>query len=262
MSRLDAPPEVLAQLDALTLELRSILGDDLVGLYVHGSLVLGCFSAERSDVDVIAVSRRATIDDERHRLGELMLRSSADKGRPRRPPYPLEFSLLTEQQLHPWRYPTPFDFHYGESERERFTAGEFTPLWPEDYDLAAHITVLRKAGIPLFGPPVQAVFPAVPEDDYVDSLLRDFDWSRERRLGLYGVLNASRIWATLAEGRLHSKLSGSLWAEEHAPARFRRSIGTAVAIYRGEDEVTEFDPADVSVYMDYVEPIIRSLAGR
>ncbi len=262
MSPLEAPKEALEQLDMLTRDLRSILADDLVGVYVHGSLVLGCFSPERSDIDVIAVTRRATTNEARGRLGELMLRSSADRGRPRKPPYPLELSLLTEQQLRPWRYPTPFDFHYGESQRERFMAGYFSPLWTEDYDLAAHVTVLREAGVALFGAPIQRVFPPVPERDYVDSLLRDFDWSRDRRLGLYGALNASRIWATLAERRLHSKLSGGLWALQHASARFHGLVERSVAVYRGGSVEAEFDPAEVAAYMDYVAPIIRSLAGR
>lgn len=262
MSRLEAPREVLEQLGKLSLDLRAVLADELVGLYVHGSLVLGCFSPERSDIDLIAVTRRATTNEERSRLGELMLRSSEDKGGPRRPPYPLELSLLTEEQLRPWRYPTPFDFHYGESQRQRFMAGEFSPLWTEDYDLAAHVTVLREAGVTLFGVPVRQVFPAVPEHDYVDSLLRDFDWSRERRLGLYGVLNASRIWAALAERRLHSKLSGGQWAMEHAPAHFHGLVERSVTVYRGRSEGAEFEAAEVAAYMDYVGPIIRSLAGR
>ena len=130
----------IAQAERLTTDLASILSDALVGVYLHGSLVLGCFNPQRSDIDVVAVTRRLTTQDERRRLGALMLRSSSSKERPRQPPYPLELSLLTGAQLRPWRYPTPFDFHYGESQRDRFAAGDFQPLWAEDRDLAAHIT--------------------------------------------------------------------------------------------------------------------------
>lgn len=262
MSRLEAPPEAREQVERLLSGLRAILRGDLVGLYLHGSLALGCFNEQRSDIDVIAVTRRTLTSHERARLGELLLRSSGPKERPRRPPYPLEISILTEAQLRPWRYPTPFDLHYGESQRERFTAGDFDPLWAEDYDLAAHLTVLREAGIPLYGPPVGEAFPEVPMPDYVDSLLRDLAWSRERRLGLYGILNASRIWATLTDGRLHSKLSGGLWALERAPADFHPVIARAVAVYRGESDEDEFDVDEVSAYLSYVEPAVRSIASR
>jgi predicted nucleotidyltransferase len=179
MSRVEAPAAVREQLDKLTRDLREALADELVGVYLHGSLVLGCFNPQRSDIDVIGVTRRAITSEERNALGVLMLRSSGQKERPRQAPYPLEMTLLTEEQLRPWRYPTPFDFHYGESQRRRFTAGEFNPLWAEDYDLAAHVTVLREAGVTLLGPPVREAFPLVPEHQYVDSLLRDFGWSRE-----------------------------------------------------------------------------------
>jgi len=50
----EAPPAVRAQLEDLKNGLLEALGDELVGICVHGSLALGCFSEARSDVDVIA----------------------------------------------------------------------------------------------------------------------------------------------------------------------------------------------------------------
>jgi streptomycin 3"-adenylyltransferase len=262
MSAPAAPAEVREQLGVLVSELESILGNELVGVYLHGSLALGCFNPQRSDIDLIAVTRRRLNAKERRRLGALMLRSSGARERPREPPYPLEVSILRETQLNPWRYPTPFDFHYGESHRDRFTAGEFGPLWGEDHDLAAHITVIREAGVTLAGPSIDEVFPTVPWADYADSLLRDLVWSRERRLDLYGILNASRIWATFAERRLHSKLSGGIWALENAPKEFHRLIAVATAVYRGESQDDEFEPPEVLAYVSYVETLVRSIASR
>jgi predicted nucleotidyltransferase len=254
--------DAIAQAERLTTDLASILDDVLVGVYLHGSLALGCFNPQLSDVDIVAITRRGATKDERRRLGALMLRSSSAKERPRRPPYPLELSILTEAQLRPWRYPTPFDFHYGESQRDRFAAGHFEPLWAEDRDLAAHITVLREAGVALHGPPSEDVFPPVPEQDYVDSLLHDLAWSRERPRGLYAVLSASRIWATLAERRLHTKLSGGLWALEHAPREFHPLVTKAVAVYRGESEDDQFADDEVATYLSYVDPLVRPIASR
>jgi predicted nucleotidyltransferase len=162
MSRVEVPAAVREQLDRLTRDLRDALADELVGVYLHGSLVLGCFNPQRSDIDVIAVTRRAITGEKRNALGALMLRSSGQKERPRQAPFPLEMSLLTAEQLRPWRYPTPFDFHYGESQRRRFTAGEFNPLWAEDYDLAAHVTVLREAGVTLLARRSEKPFRSFP----------------------------------------------------------------------------------------------------
>jgi predicted nucleotidyltransferase len=256
-----APADVRSQLDGLVSGLTRILDGDLVGVYLHGSLVLGCFNPQQSDVDVIAVTKRSLTEEHRRLLGEVALGSSGPYERPRRYPYPLELSVLTEAQLRPWRYPTRFDFHYGESQRERFDAGEFQRAFPADHDFAAHITLLRKAGIALSGPAIADVFPAVPEADFADALMRDLAWSRQERLGLYAVLSASRVWATLAEGELHSKLSGSLWALDRAPEVFRPLIRRAVAVYSGEAEAAEFDLGRVAAYIDYVEPIASRYAA-
>lgn len=42
--------------DALVSEVRGVLGDDVVGLYVYGSAVMGGFDAEVSDIEFIAVT--------------------------------------------------------------------------------------------------------------------------------------------------------------------------------------------------------------
>ena len=42
-----------------------------------------------------------------------------------------------------------------------------------DYDLAAHITVIRQVGICLCGKPIAAVFEQVPRENYLDSICRD-----------------------------------------------------------------------------------------
>lgn len=32
---------------------KDILGENLVGVYLHGSLAMGCFNPQRSDIDLI-----------------------------------------------------------------------------------------------------------------------------------------------------------------------------------------------------------------
>ena len=44
-------------LDRLLADTRALFGDDLVGMYVHGSLAFGCFRWETSDLDVLVVTR-------------------------------------------------------------------------------------------------------------------------------------------------------------------------------------------------------------
>ena len=42
-------------LDAFVKGSREILGDELCGVYLHGSAVMGCFSPAKSDIDLIVV---------------------------------------------------------------------------------------------------------------------------------------------------------------------------------------------------------------
>ena len=229
--------------------LERVLGDDLVGVYLHGSLVLGCFNPQQSDVDVLVVTRRRIDDDAQRRLAPILRRSSGPKERPRRPPFPLELTFLTEEQVAVWRYPTRFDLHFHES----FRAFEQARRGEEDWDLAAHFTIARSAGVALRGPPPGEVFPAVPHEDFADSLLRDLDWCLEHDRKLYAVLSASRIWATLTQGGVHSKRTGAVWALERAPDPFRKLIERALAVYSGELDDASVDAGEAARYVDFVQ---------
>ena len=253
--------DVRAQLDGLVTGLVDALGENLVGVYLHGSLVLGCFNPQRSDVDVVVLIRRPTSGAERRALVPVLLRSSGSKAWPRTPPYPLEIDVVAEPDVNPWRYPTRFDVHWSESHRRaELEAGRLMP--PGDsVDLAAHVTIVRQAGLALYGPPPADVFPEVPFEDYRDSLLRDLEWCREQDRKFYSVQSASRIWATLTEGGLQSKATGAAWALERAPARFRQLIEGALALYRAETDDWDFDPDEANAYVDYVTAALRSRAA-
>jgi hypothetical protein len=226
-----------------------VLGDELVGLYVHGSLALGCFNAARSDIDVIPVTARPLTDDERFAVADLFLLLSAR-------PYGVEAHVVTTEQLRPWRYPPPYDFHYGEGHREQLAFDPDAVLMrPErgDPDLAPHVDVTRRAGIAIVGPPAREVFPEVPRADLEDSLRRDFEWCRDIKSALYGVLSPCRIWAALETGELHSKASGAEWALARLPPELRPPVERALASYSGSGEPIELEEAERQQLLAYIE---------
>jgi hypothetical protein len=232
-------PEQARQVAA---QLRGLLGEDLVGVYLHGSFALGCGNRNRSDLDVLVVTRRALTTEERDAFERLPAGSYDKPGWPR----PLELSSLTLDQLRPWRHPTPYDLHL----TSRGTVGP-----GEDPDLAAHVTVLRRAGLALDGPPVAEVFPAVPRADYEDSLRRDFHWSlaREPQYVRYAILSMARIWASLAEpDGLHTKETGAVWALERLPADLRRPLELALESYRTHGRDIDVSPGDFRRYADHI----------
>lgn len=255
MSSLDRlPPDLRDQLDRLTNGLHAVLGENLVGAYLHGSLVLGCFNPQRSDVDVLVATKRSPTESARRNLLPVLRASSGPKEWPRTPPYPLELTLLPEADLHPWRYPTPYDLHF--SQTVGLVGGGV------DHDLAAHFTVLHEAGLVLAGPPVEEIFPTVPREDFLDSLRHDLAWCREQRWKFYSLLSASRIWATFVEGGTHSKASGAEWALARAPTEFRPLLARALALYRGEIGDANLNPEEANRYVDFVAAELDSIAAR
>jgi predicted nucleotidyltransferase len=214
------------RLDDLIAGLRELLGDDLVGVYVHGSLAFGCHGP-RSDFDALAVSSRPTTVEERERLAALVQK-------------PLEFHLLVEGEIKPWRHPLPFDFHEGRRGL--------------DYDLAAHLTVAREVGITAYGPPPAELFAPVPAEDYADAVRRDVDWAltKHREDLLYVTLTLPRAWATLTTGAIYSKVSAGEWALPQLPPELRPVLDHALALYRGELEEESWAALPVEDYVEYV----------
>lgn len=252
----DASPPIRSQVERLAAGVREVLADALVGTYLHGSLVLECFNANRSDVDVLVVVERSTARAEKKRLLPLILDSSGS--REPGPPRPLELHVLSRGDLDPWRYPTPYDLHYSESWRNAFERGVDAVVAAQrepDADLAAHLTVARRHGIPLDGPPPDLVLPQVPPADYRAALLADFEWARDHagEAPRYVLLSMGRVWATLATGEIHSKDSGTAWTAERVPARLRPLLDRALASYRGDGldfPVDEDALAELTAFLD------------
>jgi predicted nucleotidyltransferase len=234
------PPLIRLQLEELASGLREVLGDRLVGVYVHGSLALGCFNPRRSDLDVIAVAEGGTSDGERLRLASLFA-APAER--------PLELHLLRRDDLHPWRHRASFELHWHGDLVERSPGG--------DRDLAAHVTVARAVGIALLGPPPRELLPEVPRADYLDALRRDLAWTREHGNELYVVLSPLRVRAALESGELHSKASGAEWAMGRLPPDLRPLVERAHAAYTGSGTF-ETERAELERLLAFVEARVAS----
>jgi len=256
----DCPAPVRAQVDRVAAAAREILGDELAGVYLHGSLAMGCFNPDSSDIDVLVVARRALAAADRLRFARALLDCSGQ-------PCPVEVSVLHGADLRPWRHPAPYEFHFGESWRQRFadalSAGAADLPLPEprtDDDLAAHITVARARGIALAGPPPAEALPEVPHADYVDSIVGDFDWCREHAAesGVYAVLNACRVLAAARERLVLSKREGGEWALAVLPDALRFIVVRALAIYRGDADDASLDASQCAPFVEHMTAQIES----
>lgn len=230
-----APASAQRQVDAIVQALRQCAGAHLIGVYLHGSLAMGCFAPCASDIDLLAVTDLPLTLHDKVGLARLLPGLSLQ-------PHPIEISLLSMDDLQPWRYPTPFDLHYSESWRQSFADDLASGAWQSwngvrrsDEDLAAHITVLRARGRCLWGSPIGEVFPPVPYRDYVDSIQRDITWSLNRPTEQpgYAILNLCRTWAYLRTGEVRSKAEGGEWALMRLAENLRPALRAVLAGYAG-----------------------------
>jgi predicted nucleotidyltransferase len=233
------------QIERLLAGVRDVLGDDLVGAYLHGSAVLGGLQPT-SDLDVIAVSARRLTDSEKQRLASRLAEVSK---RPRS----LDFDLVVQSEIRPWRYPPPFDFHYSDwwpGMRDRGT----------NTDLAVLITMLLAAGTPLYGPAPTTIFDAVPENDFrrttlaaVDEVVRDIEGDTRNV-----VLTLARIWTSLETGDVLRKDRAATWALERLPDEHKPVLERARSLYLEGSYGTWDDVRDeVAAYVAYTSNAIK-----
>jgi len=255
------PTAVETQLNTFCAHLQAVLETNLLGIYLHGSLAMGCFNPDRSDIDLLVVTTRAMSIETKRRVAQLLLHSSMT-------PNPIEISFLVEQQMHPFQHPLPFDLHYSETWRERYQRELADGSWTQwndtvhtDADLAAHFTIILNRGICLFGKPVKEIFPPVPARYYIASIVGDFANAKDERskMPVYFILNACRVYAYLLDGSIFSKDEGGAWGLISLPGEYHSVIAQALEIYRGSRKDEPFDVAALDRFAAYMDERIKIL---
>lgn len=238
------------QVDAVRAMLADQLGDDLQGLYLYGSAVLGGLQP-RSDIDLLVLcgrsldpaAKRAVVD----RLLEISVLPSR-RGPERVGERPLEVTILARPEIEPWRYPARMELQYGEWLRSELEAGPLDPEPIPSPDLAVLIESVRRDGRTLVGRPPRAALPFVPSADLaramldgVDSLLAELEPDTTNVL-----LTLARMWFTLATGDIAPKDLAAEWAMTHLGKDDRSVLDQARALYLGETAGSWRDTARVA----------------
>lgn len=228
-------------LEKLVAESKLILGDNLVGVYLHGSAAMNCFHESKSDLDVLVVIKHniSTIQKRKYMDMIVMLNQKA-------PAKGIEFSMLLGSACNPFVYPTPFVLHFSQTHLSWYNAN------PEDYinkmhgtdtDLAAHITILSHRGKTLYGQDISSVFAEVPVANYWDSIWNDIKDARQNILDspMYVILNLCRVYAYKKDHLILSKNEGGQWGLKNLPIKYTPLISDALADYSGGPAMTPHD---------------------
>ena len=245
------PQQTEALLNGFVGRSKEILGDELVGIYLHGSAVMGCFNPGMSDIDlIIVVEHPMSVPVKRAYLG--MVAEYNAMG----PAKGIEMSVVLREVCKPFVYPTPFELHFSAGHLEWYETdpdGYIREMNGTDKDLAAHFTIINRRGRCLYGAPIEAVFGEVPGRDYMDSLWYDIEEAPENitKYTMYLTLNLARVLAYKEEGLVLSKKEGGEWAQEHLPAEYKPLILDALREY-AEGSPVAYDTALATRYAAYM----------
>lgn len=205
--------EIRALLDLLNRQIQGVLGAKLLGLYVVGSLVVGDFDLDVSDIDLIAVMADNLGEDEA--AGLKAMHAGVVEAHPRwddriEVVYVAADNLQQRPPAHPLAKIAPGEpFHVFEARGS---------------DWLINWYVLYENGVALYGAPPRTITQQVALDDLLPSLrrqlpeLREWIAEGEHRGGqAYAILTMCRALYTFTRGGFVSKRQAALWTAETFP---------------------------------------------
>lgn len=215
-----------------------ILKNNLIGIYVHGSIAFGCFNWNKSDIDFLVVTSKVPSLQEKIVMIQTLLNlenQATKKG--------FEMSVVLEKYCNKFIYPTPFELHFSNAHIQK-CKDNLTQYCANmngtDKDLAAHFMVTKAVGIVLYGKDIASVFGYVDKAYYIDSIKSDISNSEDdiERDPVYVILNLCRVFAFVRDGLILSKKQGGQWGIENIPKIYISIIKLALRNYCDDEYLT------------------------
>lgn len=230
--------------------LKTVLGADLLAVYLYGSYLVGGLQ-KYSDIDLFAVTNRATTVAEKAKLIAQLLHISGIYMKSSK--LPIDITLVEKRMINPWQFPPHFDFQYGDWLRETFAKGIIEPRENSEMpDLAIIVTQVLLKSETLWGIKPSQLLTEVPYRDFMKAMLQDVnrltaDLTHDTRNVL---LTFARIWSTLETDAIRSKPAAADWAIDRLPEKHRPVITRAKSICIGIEKE----------YWDDIDALIKPCA--
>ncbi len=219
------PAQVSALLGELASRLPAVLGRNLVGVYLYGSLTQRAFDPARSDVDCVVVTRRDLSDAQFRRLGAWLARLGRSNPWASR----LQMTFLLGGELLRMNAPA-CHYQFGVLRRGRSDGNPI--IW---------VNVLE-SGVRLYGESPRSFVPELTAEVLFEALAREVNYLREElslkpesewrdvpHYRAYAVLTLCRILYTRAKGQVVSKPRAAGWALRSLPEAWHELVRRALA---------------------------------
>jgi len=233
-------------------EMQSVVQDNLIGLYLYGSLAMDCYNPSSSDIDIIIVTRERLSLEQRKRVTEYLKGVCSKKSR-------IELSIVCEDAIRNPRYPMRVDLHF-----EHW--GNIFENEP-DKEILSNLYTAKKRGLCVWGVPRDDIFTKISAEHHLRSVMEDIQHTREyihekpERVGYdvtgYWILGSCRILAFLREGKVLSKLEGGRWGIANLPKEYHELIIQALSSYQEIVEPSsEWEYQELEAFADYMTNMI------
>ncbi|NLL06036.1 MAG: DUF4111 domain-containing protein [Clostridiaceae bacterium] len=234
------PSEIAVQIDKVVNIWRKHLGTQLVGVYLHGSIVLNAFMPQSGDIDLLVVVEDSLDIPTKLAVAKDIIEIEGK-------PCPLEMSAVRLEDITPWKTPGNCVFHYSDFWRDRYLEKLSDPSvecyvvdneFP-DADVASYIKLICQCGIVLYGREIKEVFSDVSDEDFWEAISTEVDsynfYDYLPRYFASNILILGRILSFKEMKVILSKYDGGLWMIEHVPDDLKYLPQLAMKIwYEGE----------------------------
>ena len=223
-------PEVNEVLDLLLLNVKEILKEQFVGMFLYGSLSSGDFNSETSDIDFLFVTSDVLSEETISKLDAMHRETWATR-------------LKRAGKLEGAYVPKELIRRHNANGRACPTVNEgqfyVAPLG-SDWIIQRH--VVREYGVVIEGPDPKTLIDLVTPGEIRGAvlailqewwfpMLEDPSWLRdhERAYHAFAVITMCRVLHALEHGTIVSKPKAVQWARARLPDRWRTLIDKAVA---------------------------------
>lgn len=224
-------------LDELVEHSRHIFTNNLFGIYLHGSMAMGCFNPMKSDIDILVVVENAVTDLQKKMFMDVIVALNEVA-----PAKGIEMSLVRSEDCKHFVYPTPYDLHFSITHLNWYKNNPkeyIEKMNGTDPDLAAHFVITKNRGIVLYGKVIRDVFGDIPSEAYFDSIKRDIAESQDEVIDspVYIILNLCRVLAYVQDRLVLSKKEGGEWGIKNIDGKYQGLIKEALVSYTSDQDM-------------------------